>query len=189
MLKKNTECEQKEPQLSKGKVSIGKDSKVKLSKEDQTIRAFLDSHNLSTIDSRYEKKLYNLFREKNKDTADCVGYCQYVYDYLHTSHKSVDAKLFFTVSLKPDVLIRFLNNKNVKNQKRSDYWDVWPDKCPVCGKNHFKNQPNGDCPLDMSKENSAETIEAAKKIYEKAQAEAIRTLDSFSRNLKKGVIS
>ena len=41
----------------------------------------------------------------------------------------------------------------------------------------------------MSKENSAETIEAAKKIYEKAQAEAIRTLDSFSRNLKKGVIS
>ena len=117
MLKKNTECEQKEPQLSKGKVSIGKDSKVKLSKEDQTIRAFLDSHNLSTIDSRYEKKLYNLFREKNKDTADCVGYCQYVYDYLHTSHKSVDAKLLFTVSLKQDVLIRFLNNKNVKNQK------------------------------------------------------------------------
>ena len=41
----------------------------------------------------------------------------------------------------------------------------------------------------MSKENSAETIEAAKKIYEKAQAETIRKLDSFSRNLKKGVIS
>ena len=189
MLKKNSECEQKEPQLSKGKVIIVKDSKVKLGKEDQTIRAFLDSHNLSSIDSRYEKKLYNFFREKNKDTSDCVGYCQYVYDYLNTSHKSVDAKLFFTVSLKPDVLIRFLNNKNVKNQKRNDYWDVWPDICPVCGKNHFKNQSNGDCPLDMSKENSAETIEAAKKIYEKAQAEIIRKIDLFSRNLKKGVIS
>jgi len=93
------------------------------------------------------------------------------------------------VSLKPDVLIRFQNNKNVKNQKRSDYWDVWQGKCPVCGKNHFKNQPNGDCPLDMSKEKSAETIEAAKKLYEKAQAETIRKLDLFSRNLKKGVIS
>ena len=189
MLKKNSECEQKEPQLSKGKVSIVKDSKVKLSKEDQTIRAFLDSHNLSSIDSRYEKKLYNFFREKNKDTADCVGYCQYVYDYLRTSHKSVDAKLFFTVSLKPDVLIRFLNNKNVKNQKRNDYWDVWPDICPVCGKNHFKNQSNGDCPLDMSIENSAETIEAAKKYYEKIQAEISTNLKSFSGKLKKGVIS
>ena len=70
MLKKNSECEQKEPQLSKGKVSIVKDSTVKLSKEDQTIRAFLDSHNLSSIDSRYEKKLYNFFREQNKETAD-----------------------------------------------------------------------------------------------------------------------
>ena len=189
MLKKNSECEQKEPQLSKGKVSIVKDSKVKLSKDDQTIRAFLDSHNLSSIDSRYEKKLYNFFREKNKDTADCVGYCQYVYDYIHTSHKSVDAKLFFTVSLKPDVLIRFLNNKNVKNQKRNDYWDVWPGKCPVCGKNHFKNQPNGDCPLDMSKENTAETIEAARIVYLNKEKVISDSLHLFLKKNRKGVIS
>ena len=188
MLKKNSECEQKEPQLSKGKVSIVKDSKVKLSKDDQTIRTFLDSHNLRSIDSRYEKKLFNFFREKNKDTADCVGYCQYVYDYLNTSHKSVAAKLFFTVSLQSDVLSRFYNSKSKKMEIKNISKDIWEDVCPVCNHNHYKNQPNGECPLDMSKENSVETIEAARVAFENIQMKVSESLCLFLKNHKKGEI-
>ncbi len=186
--KKNSKCEQKEPQLSKGKDSIDKVSKVKVSQEKQTIRSFLDSHNLNTIDSRYENQLVTFFIQNNIDKSEYTDYCMYVYDYLKKNHDSVDAKLFYTVSLKEDVLTRF-NNTVVKKEEKTNYWDIWPNICPVCGRHHYKNQPNGDCPLDMSQENSSETIETAKLAYDKMKAEMYKSLDLFRTKLIKGVIS
>lgn len=188
-LKKNSFCEQKEPQVSKGKDSKDKDSKGKLSQNKMTLRYFLDTHNLSSIDERFERKLTNFFYEKNRDISDQLSYCEYVFSYLKQNHNKVDAKLFFTVSLKSDVLARFYNSKQKENERKSTSYDIWPNECPVCGKYHFKNKPNGDCPLDMSKENSAEAIESARIAFENIQLKISESLGLFHKNLKKGEIS
>ena len=55
--------------------------------------------------------------------------------------------------------------------------------------NHFKNQSNGICPLDMSKENTAETIEAARIVYLNKDKEISDSLYLFLKKNRKGVIS
>lgn len=152
-------CEQIEPQLSKGKIRIVKESKSKLAKTNHTIRSFLNSHNLNSIDERYEKSLSNFLTDNKKNETDCIGYCEYVYEYLNHKYKKVDAKLFFTVSLKKDVLFRFSRNKT---ENVSIYGNI---KCPVCEKVHLLNGKAEDCTLDLSLPYSEEMINQARTAY------------------------
>ncbi len=184
-LEMSAKCAQNEPQVRKGKDSIDKESKGKLGQDKMTLRYFLDTHNLSSIDKRYEQKLTTFFHENNKDILDCLNYCEYVFSYLKVYHDTVDAQLFFSVSLKSDVLSRFYNSK--PKEKKNTSYDIWLKICPVCGRNHFKNQENGHCPLDMSKENSAETIKAARITFEKYEMEAFKIVHSMNKLQTKGV--
>ena len=188
-LKKNSECEQKEPQLRLGKVSIGKVSidkvrSVKDKVEKQSIRYFLDSHDLKSIDTRFEKKLSDFFKANQKDEADCIDYCEYVYEYLSNNHTTVDDRLFFYVCLKPDVLQRFYNSD--KKANKSLKTSNWPEVCPVCNAHHKSNGILRTCPLDMSKNNSPETISAAKIIFEKQKQEIADSLAHTIMYYRKG---
>lgn len=172
-------CTQKEPQVSKGKDSIDKDSKVKESQKLMTLRYFLDTHNLSSLDERFEQKLANFFYENNQDVSECINYCEFVFSYIKLRHNNVDAKLFFTVSLKKDVLFRFSQNKN---ERESIYGNK---KCPVCEKVHLKNGKADNCTLDLSKPYTEKMISQSRIDYANYCQSTANLFSSIKLSLKK----
>ena len=167
-LEMSAKCAQNAPQNSIDKDSIDKESKGKLSQAKMTLRYFLDTHNLSSIDDRFERKLTHFFYEKNKDISDQLNYCEYVYKYINITHSIVDAKLFFYLCFRPDVLLRFFNSRNNTKSTEENSLSHWPKRCPICNEYHDLTGCDDVCPLDMSKGDFSEIeLENAQKTIDK----------------------
>ena len=193
-LRMNSECVQNATQISKAKPSKAKPSEAKSSEAKSSeaksseaksseanlaIRDFLTSHNLTTIDERYEHKLTNFFSKNNKDVNDCSAYCEYVYNYISSNYETVSSKLFYTLSFKDDVLTKFYQANPKITGKVVPITEKWPVICPVCNNFHNASGYSEDCALNMNDMDSAEAIENAKRFNNMTEADKIKEINSF----------
>lgn len=173
-------------QLSEVKSILGQSSEVKVISNDE-IRSFLNSHNLTSLDSRYEIRITEFFKVNNKDESDLIQYLDYVFKYSMAYHPDatggVEPKLFYANSLQQDVLNRFYINKS--NKKSNNQTIQWPDICPICNQFHDSNGKHEICTLDLSKPNSVEDLEEAKKGLDKYQESISKMIHNLSANFKK----
>ena len=188
-LEMNSSCTQNVPQLSKvklskDKISIDKVSKDKLNEIPEAIQNFLDSHKLISIKPHFFVLISEFFEDNQKDKLDIISYLDYVYKYTESTHNPVPDKLFFKNSLTKDILTRFYKDKKPDSH--------WPELCPVCNEYHNINGDSELCILQLSKQNSSERIEEARRYFNLSESEKEKeisnTLNFFRPKTFKGEI-